>query len=244
MSIDKLKLYFGEPYVVNDKIIIRQPSIGEILEYGEKEFYSMLNPFVSNPTSYRLRLWDSGVDWNKISDYELFAALVHEMDVNQTNILFGNVDFSLFERTIKQLNGETSITLYNKKQDIEIDEKTYENIALYVRTMFDIFPKVEKAKGKTTKEAIIDEDRMNLERRKNEEYSSDLLPLISSCLNHPGFKYKKNELREVGIVEFMDSVKRLQIYESTNALLKGMYSGMVDTSKINKEEFNFMRAIN
>ncbi len=243
MAIDKLKLYFGEPYVVNDKITIRQPSIGEILEYGEKEFYTMLNPFVSNPTSYRLRLWDSGVDWNKVSDYELFSALVHEMDVNQTNILFGNIDFGLFERTIKQLNGETSITLYNKKQDIEIDEKTYENIALYVRTMFDIFPKVEKAKGKTTKEAIIDEDRMTLELRKNDEYSSDLLPLISACLNHPGFKYKKNELREVGIVEFMDSVKRLQIYESTNALLKGMYSGMVDTSKINKDEFNFMRAI-
>lgn len=67
--------------------------------------------------------------------------------------------------------------------------------------------------------------------------------MISACLNHPGFKYKKNELREVGLIEFMDSVQRLQIYESTTALLKGMYSGFIDTSKIKSEEFNFMREI-
>ena len=41
----------------------------------------------------------------------------------------------------------------------------------------------------------------------------------------------------------MDSVKRLQVYESSTALLKGVFSGFVDTSKIDKEEFDFMRQI-
>ena len=68
--------------------------------------------------------------------------------------------------------------------------------------------------------------------------------MISFCLNHPGFKYKKNELRDLGIVEFNDSVQRLLIYESTSALMKGVYSGFVDTSKINNKEFNFMREFN
>jgi len=39
----------------------------------------------------------------------------------------------------------------------------------------------------------------------------------------------------------MDSVQRLQVYETSTALLKGSYSGFIDTSKINKDEFNFMR---
>ena len=102
---------------------------------------------------------------------------------------------------------------------------------------------VEKAKGKYTKQAIIDEEQMNYDRRKNEKYQSTLLPLISSCLNHPGFKYTKKELPDVGIVEFMDSVQRLQIYESSRALLAGSYSGFVDTSKIDKSQFDFMRDI-
>ena len=90
---------------------------------------------------------------------------------------------------------------------------------------------------------MIFEDRQNQDLHKNESYQSTLLPLISACLNHPGFKYKKNDFREVGIVEFMDSVQRLQIYESSTALMKGMYSGFLDTSKIDKEELNFMRDI-
>ena len=78
---------------------------------------------------------------------------------------------------------------------------------------------------------------------KDEDKHSNLLSLISACVNHPGFKYKLQELREVGLYQFMDSVKRLQIYESSRALLNGLYCGFSDLSKINKNEFNFMRDI-
>lgn len=256
-EFDRLKMYFGEPYVVNcevGEIEIKQPTIGDILKFGEKDFYSMLNIFVSNTTSYRLQLWDMGVDWNKISDYELFCMLIQGLKKESTFLLFGDVDFQLFNLYGKKVKNPDnpeefieSVTLYNQEQNIEITEDTYKCVAEYLRLMFNIYPKVEKAKGKATKEAIIDEDRMNLElelkRNKNKSYKSMLLPLVSSCINHPGFKYKLDELREMGIVQFMDSVQRLQIYESTVALNSGMYSGMCDLSKVNKKLFNFMRDI-
>jgi hypothetical protein len=78
---------------------------------------------------------------------------------------------------------------------------------------------------------------------KNEEYKSQLKELISGMMRYPGFKYKKNELKECGLYEFMDSVQGAQIYVSTTSLLSGMYSGMVDTSKMNKKEFNWMRGL-
>jgi len=250
-EFDRLKMYFGEPYIIECKdtenIVITQPTIGDILEFGEKEFYSMLNVFISNPTAYRLQLWDMGVDWNKISDYELFCMLIKGLNKDATNLIFGDIDFQLFNLYNKKIEGseEEVITLYNLEQNIEITEQTYRCIAEYLRLMFNIHPKVEKAKGKATKEAIIDEDRMNLnlEIKKNKGYKSMLLPLVSSCINHPGFKYKLNELKETGIVQFMDSVQRLQIYESTVALNSGMYSGMCDLSKVDKKLFNFMRDI-
>lgn len=250
-EFDRLKMYFGEPYIIKCKdtedIIITQPTIGNILEFGEKEFYSMLNTFISNPTSYRLQLWDMGKDWNKISDYELFSTLIKGLDENSTTLLFGDIDFQLFDLYRKKVEDseESIITLYNERQNIEITEETYRCMAEYLRLMFNIYPKVEKAKGKATKEAIIEEDRMNLELelKKNKGYRSMLLPLVSSCINHPGFKYKLDELREIGIVQFMDSVQRLQLYENTVALNSGMYSGMCDLSKVDKKLFNFMRDI-
>ena len=63
-------------------------------------------------------------------------------------------------------------------------------------------------------------------------------------MRYPGFKYKKNELKECGLYEFMDAVQGAQIYVSATSLLSGMYSGMIDTSKINKKEFNWMRSAN
>ena len=62
-------------------------------------------------------------------------------------------------------------------------------------------------------------------------------------VNHAGFKYKRSELEEIGIVEFMDSVQRLQVYENATALMSGIYSGMVDASKIDKNEFNWLREL-
>jgi hypothetical protein len=72
--------------------------------------------------------------------------------------------------------------------------------------MFNIFPKIELAKGKATKEALIWDDEQALKKNKDKKYTSNLFPLVSSCLNHPGFKYKRSELKEVGICEFMDCV--------------------------------------
>lgn len=248
-KIDKLKLYFGKPYSITcptgKEIVVYQPTIGEIMERGEHEVYSVVNVFIANPTMYRLQLWDQGFDWNDMTEYELFMMTSPTLNKEDTEILFGDLDFSKFEKCIAT-NPETEeqyITLYNPEQDIEINEATHKNLMEYVRFLFNMYPKVEKAKGKATKEALIWEDRDKQERNKNKEQTSMLLPMISSCLNHPGFKYKKKELVDVGLVEFMDSVQRLQIYESTTALLKGMYSGFCDTSKIPKENFDFMREI-
>ena len=241
---DELQMYYGLDYKIDELITIKQPTIGEIIEFGEKRMLSSIMPFVSNPTSYRLQLWDIGIDWNDFSDYELFIMLIQNSNKEDTSLIFGDVNFSSLKPYMDRETNE--IVLANEEQTLIIDEYKYMHIREYIRLMFDQYPKVEKAKGKATKQAIIDEERMNLinsqKLDKDKKNKSIYLPLISSMLNHPGFKYKKDELKDVGIVEFMDSVKRLQIYESTRALMSGIYSGFCDTSKMNlNRDLNWLR---
>lgn len=258
-NFNVLKAYYRKPYQVNDWLTITQPTVGQIIDMGEDKFYGMLYTFVGNTTMFRLRLWEAGIDWNKISDYELFAMLSAQALQKDTQILFGDVDFTRFVSTpIDKLNPDfdvskeesednplyiESFVLYDISTDRTIDEDVYDDIVYYLRHLFNIYPKVQKAKGKTTKQWIIDEEMEKMKMSKKESFKSILFPLISSCLNHPGFKYKKDELWDIGIYEFMDSVQRIQVYEATTALLKGSYSGFVDTSKISKKEFDFMRDI-
>lgn len=238
---DPTQLYFERPIVINQSLIIHQPSVGNIIDFGEEQFYKMLYIFVGNTTMFRLSLWKSGIDWNKLSDYELFCGTVTSLKPSDTFLLFGDLNFSQFKPQEIKVEEKEQIVLINEKQMIYIDEDIYNQIAYNLRTMFNFFPKNEFARGRLTKEAMIWEEEENLKMQQKQGYRPFLLSLISGCLNHPGFKYKKKELEDVGIFEFMDSVQRLQIYESATALLKGVYSGFVDASKIDKKEFDFMR---
>ena len=271
-KVDLLKLYFGDPYPVTDRIIINQPSIQEVMEYGENEFFSMLYIFIGNTTFRKLELWESGVDWNKVSDYELFCRLVGLLPVERTRIFFGDVDFQKFKlietakaselpaepqvpegkkltviekRKLYFKQFEECVTFYDEEDDIEINAETYHKIVDILREMVHIYPKTEYTVGKISKELLIEEEKQKLIKASKEadKPSSILQPLISACVNHPGFKYRKSELRMVQLNEFMDSVRRLQVYEATHALLGGSYSGFMDTSKVPKDNFDFMRTL-
>lgn len=247
LDFNLLRMYFGDDYVINNKIIIHQPSIQDFIDSeNESDIYSVITPFVSNTTAYRLQLWDMGIDWNKISNIELFDLLLKTEKLEYSKIIFGDIDFSTFNIYEKQTDNGKVMTLYSPVLDIEIDEETMNKMCKYIQYMFNFFPPEEEfTSSKTLKQDLINKDRQKLIQRSKENKNSEqsLLSMISFYLNHPGCKYKKNELREVGYFEFMYNIQRLQIYESTRALINGSYCGMCDLSKVNKSEFNFMRDI-
>lgn len=252
---NQLQLYFGKDIgighdenglatadnPISDTITIHQPTIGDFIKYGEPTVYGAVMPFIVNPTAIRVQLWDMNIDWNKITDFQLFSMLLRTINSEYSHIIFGDLDFSKF-RMVAQDDNIEDFVLYNPESNIVIDEELYLALAKYIQAMFCVTLKVEKAKGKFLKEEIIRADRFEMAHKKDKN-ESNLSTMISFCLNHPGFKYKLNELEDVGIYVFLDCVNRLQIYESTSALMKGAYSGFCDTSKIDKEQFNFMRTV-
>ena len=253
-EIDQGYLYFEDTFPITDDIIIHKPSVLDIFRYpgGEKAFYSMLNIFTGNTTSFKVVLWDNGIDWNKISDFEMFTSFIAGLKPEQTSVLFGDLDFSEFKPysiTVNDIDEEgneikkESFILYNKDSDIEISELTYFRMRNLLRYMFNIFPKVEYCNKKRAKREMIRYDRMIAEKNARENPGGFLFPLISTMLNHPGFKYKRDELKDIGIFEFMDSVQRVQVYENSIATLHGMMSGFVDGSKIKPDQYNFMKEI-
>lgn len=252
IEFDKLQMYFGEPYVIDlpsaqGTITIKQPTIGELIRMGESRFYSTLNIFITNTTTYRLMLWELGVDWNEMSDFELFCMLYKQIDDEVASLMFDNLSFSNFELFSKQLpdSEQPIIILYDKEHEIEINEEVYQHICQYLRAVFNMSPEEKITQDANLKEMYINKDKraiINESKKKNKtEKNNSIQPMISACVNHPGFKYKLQELREVGVCEFYDSVQRLQVYESTTALMSGMYSGFCDTSKMSPDQYNFMR---
>ena len=239
INVDHLKLYFGDPYVVNNYITIYQPTIGDIIEYGEREYFSMINTLTAIPSDMKSQLFDMGLDWTKVTDFQLFIMLSQSLSQKQTKIVLGDIDLQRMKPVENLQNGE--VILRDPVTGAIIDELAYMTISAYLCRLHNITKKVEKAGNKYTKQVLIDEDRQKREYSAKQPYKSFLMPLISSIKVRQA--YTKDYIRNMGLQEFFDDVNRSQIIVNTDALLSGAYSGMMDTSKVKKSAFNWMREI-
>lgn len=240
LDVDALFLYFGDDYVINDKIKLAQPTIGQIVDYGEQSYFSMIHTLTAIPSDMKSMLWDKmELDWTKVEDFELFAMFSQTMTPDRTGIIFGDLDFSKMKPYRHPQNDE--IVLADKEAGIIIDKLVYMRMMAFLRKLHNITPKPEKAKGKRAKQAMIDEDRRNHELNKDKQFRSYLLPLISAIKVKQG--YTRDYVRNMGLYEFFDDVSRAQVIDSANHLLNGAYCGMADLSKVDKKNFNWMREL-
>lgn len=248
-SYDIAQAYCGYPYQVTDKINIRVPFVDDVIAYGDNRFMSLVALLCKIPSDMKSELYAGGVIWMDVSDFRLFSQLVSTISQQETSILFGDLDFSRMQivETGKPWDHEQidlSFYMYDPVTQAKIDDLVYKKIFKYLCSVYNIHPKVETAKGKRTIRNLIeiDAERKQMARKEQDtKTTSALLPLISSMCNSPGFKYKRTELKDVTIIEFLDSVKRIPAIMSALALMIGSYSGFVDTSKIPSEKFDWMR---
>ena len=186
-KFDSLKMYFKEDYFVKG-IRIVQPTIGNILNIGESKFYSGLSPFLYNSTSIRVMLWDlpQRIDWCKVKDIEVFGMLKSTTNTDNSAIQLLFPDYRIEHMQLMQFQEKDSdkpqLCLYDSENNFILKESEYMEIAEYIRTLLNIHPKIEKAKGKTTKQWMIDEDRSE-ERRVGKECRSRWSPVVAYFFN-------------------------------------------------------------
>lgn len=76
-EIDELKIYRGNDIRITDKIIVTQPTIDQIIEFGEKRYFQTVHCLTGVGADFKWQLWDYyGIDYTQIDDYELFKKLI------------------------------------------------------------------------------------------------------------------------------------------------------------------------
>lgn len=76
-EIDELKIYRGSDIPITDKIIVTQPTIGQIEEFGEKRYFQAVHCLTGVGADFKWQLWDYyGIDYTTIDDFELFKKMI------------------------------------------------------------------------------------------------------------------------------------------------------------------------
>ena len=146
------------------------------------------------------QLDDLGLDYEQVSDFDLFIMLAPTLSQDMTKLVLGDIDLSSLKPYMSNQNGMP--VLANKETGVVIDVLIYERIVNYLRKVHGLKKKIEHAGNKYTKKILIEEDRRNIELNKNKPYKSFLTPLVSSVKCRMG--YTKDYVRNMQIYEFMD----------------------------------------
>lgn len=234
MYNDELAVYRGKDFIVSKYIHIHQPSIDEIYEYGERDYYSMIYNLTATPQNMKSELWDAPelfhapnrIDYTEITPFQLFCdMLCHLYPQDKTSIIFGDLDLTKFRIHQREDTGDLMLIQIVNDEQIVIDEHTYTIITDFLRQVHIIEKDEKLPANNTTKMILIDDAREERLKNKNKEYHSQLKNLISAMINCEEFKYNHSEVWDMKINAFMDSVKRILKIKNANLLLQSAYSG-------------------
>lgn len=244
--MDELQLLRGYDYVINEYIKVKHPTLEDIFIYGEKRYFGLINTLTTSPADIKSLLFDNGVDWENISDFDVFCLFAKSLTAEDTRILFGNnIDFSKMELATNTNIEETVLVEVDEFNNIKydglvIDSHIHMLFSDYLRKMHGYKKNNERAGNEETKAILIELEREDLKLAQEKEFKSILKPLIVPMVNCQEFKYDYNTVWSLPISLFLDSVKQVQKIKDVGYIMQGIYSGNIDQSKINKKDLQWI----
>lgn len=223
---------------VEQDIKIINPTLGEIIRFGEDEYYSMVQMITAMPIDVMVPLDDIGIDFSKIDEWELFLIFFSVLKTKDTSLIFGDLDLSKFTTAVNKQNN--LLILINPETNTVIDKAIHGKIADTLRKLHHLEKNIRKPGNKEARDYLIKKERKRLRRLAKKEVESQLERLIISMVNVEQFKYNYSTVLKLNIFQFNESVK--QIIDKTNYehRMHGVYSGTIDAKELSQSDFNWL----
>lgn len=235
---DPLGLMLGDDYVVNDRLTVKCPTLRQVQEYGEQDFWITISTLCSTSADFKVVLYDSfHVYWTEITEFDWFAVICKQLSLNQTSILLGDIDLThtnLYQDTeyCKILKDEIS-------GNVLLTEAEYFKMVEYLRKTYRLNKNEVRQSSQEAKDYIIKRERRKAELHANEKFESILAPMVSTLAN-TGVGYTYQTIADLSMSQFMDAIGRIQKIKTYDNLMHGAYSGVLDLDKVNKDDLNYM----
>lgn len=237
MFADPLKVLRGCDVKISDSITLHQPTIGEIEKHGELLFFSVFSTICAIPSDFKSELWDKGVDWTVVDDFDLFIMLSRFYPIEKTSIIIPGIDFSTLE---PMMSSDNQLLLASKDASVIITRNDYILMIEYIREFLGIRPKAEKkVHDRYTKMALLNDDRRLKKKQEGKPYKPFLLPMIVTLVNTEEFSYDYSTVFNLTINQLTKSYIQIQKKKQSIALMQGSFSGFIDTSKIKSTDLNW-----
>ncbi len=253
-----ISLLNQDKFYVNKNITIKIPTLADIRGYDssigkirtpDRDYEALMNLFIITPSNNMVELWDMGIDFTQITEYEYFIRLFYtefifasekDYDIIDSTKIFEGIDFTKCK--IVEENNEIIIT--NNKGELLINELVYMQLSRIFCEILNVTKYRRKPGDNTAKEYILECERRHIANRKKrvQESRNEFDELIIALVCENGFPYDFDTINKLTIYDFNCCVKQIIKRVNYNNISLGLYSGMgtVDRKKIKSSDLNFL----
>lgn len=268
-EFDELSIYRGKDIPVTPKVIVTQPTLSQIEEFGERRYFNAVQLLTSVGADLKWQLWDAGVDYTQIDDYDLFVGFICRSvssqkkmyeklvtseeyadkvaDISQEDLeslLINPLELVLKDIDLADfepcfLNGTEQLILYDKERDITIDRFVYTRLVEVVRKIHGFKRNNQIPANERTKMDLIDDARDDAMMASMRPYRSTLKSYISAFAIKCGMCANDDSIWNMNIGMFLDGIKRISKIRDADSLLQGAYSGFANLKGVDQTRFDW-----
>lgn len=238
--MDEIKLLRGDDLRINDKLVFKHLTINQVIDFtdenGEENYFSLINLFIVRPYEMMDILYDSGIDYEEMTEYELFISLFRSGKYDEfLKLLIGDLNFTVCAKT-----DTNEIVLYDSINDVMIDEKTYYQIREFIIKIHHIHLKeIYKAGNETIKKFRINQKRKERKKHQNEKFQSQLLNLVTAITvgtNGSVTFFNVWDMPIYPAFTALNTTLKLQNYSNT---MFGVYTGNISLKDVPKDTLDW-----
>ena len=268
-EVDELKIYRGMDIPITDKIIVTQPTLGQIEEFGEKRYFQAVRNLTSVGADLKWQLWDYfNIDYTTIEDYDLFIKLIHPMVSSRKNFYEELKDNPEYEEQFEKLSDEEKEEMLINPLSLVLKDIDLADFGVYEDQQNNQIVLYDKEHGITIDKIIyvqivdvvrqIHGFKRNNQMPANERTKMDLiedardeamaasrksyksvLKPLISALSAKCGQCGDDRIWNMPINMFFDSIKRILKIQDAELLLQGAYSGFASLKGISKDRLDW-----
>lgn len=231
-----LNFLYRKEYKINDHIIVRIPTVEEVLE-DEDSYYGIVSSFVSTPFDMMVALDDAGIDPNSINDYELFVLLFSSMKDQDTSRILKDIKLSEFQMMV---NPQNNTLVFRNSQGAIIDRGIHAQIATTLRKIHHMKRNYRRAGNKEAQDYLLERERRRRSNRSRRLQDSQLEQSILALVNTKEFSYNFETVLGLTIYQFNESLLQINRKIEYDNLMRGVYAGTIDAKKLGQDALTWL----
>ena len=231
-------MLYQTEYKINDKIKIRIPTVGEIVD-NEDSYEEVVSLIVSTPYDMMVLLDDNGIDFTQINSWDLFCYLFGHIQKMDMTLVFGDLDLTKLRIAIHREHGQRVII--DEDENVVFDQLIHDQVAKTLRRILFLKENNKTAGNEDAKDYLLKKARKKLQRNKRKpKKESSLQKLIISLVNTSEFSYTYASVRDITIYQFYCSLHQISHKIHFDNTMIGYYAGTVKLTDIDPNATNWL----